>query len=74
MNLSPPISSQTAEVLRHSPIPALRRLVVEEDNSRVILLGSVDSYYHKQLAQESIMPVLGGRELANRITVVRPSV
>ena len=57
--------------LRQSPIPALRKLVVEETDNTVAISGSVSSYYLKQLAQETLMPVLGGRELLNRVTVVR---
>lgn len=61
--------SRVVGLLRQSPIPALRKLAVEETDESVLLLGSVPSYYLKQLAQETIMPVLEGRELTNRITV-----
>jgi hypothetical protein len=57
--------------LRHSPIPALRKLSVEESDNDIVILGSVSSYYLKQLAQETIMPVRSGRELQNRVQVVR---
>jgi hypothetical protein len=57
--------------LRHSPIPALRKLSVEESDNDIVIFGSVSSYYLKQLAQETIMPVLSGRELQNRVQVVR---
>ena len=40
----------------------------------VVINGRVSSYYLKQLAQEAVMPVLGGRELRNRVAVVRESV
>ena len=59
------------EVLRQSPIPALRRLAVEENGDHVILTGIVSSYYLKQLAQESVLPLLGQRRLDNQIDVVR---
>ena len=55
--------------LRHSPIPALRRLRVEENDGQVVLTGSVASYYLKQLAQETVMPLLDGRRLDNRVCV-----
>jgi osmotically-inducible protein OsmY len=64
--------SRADQVLRQSPIPALRRLSVEETDRTVVLSGSVGSYYLKQLAQETIMPILGARELENRVLVVRP--
>jgi hypothetical protein len=56
--------------LRHSPIPALRKLFVEESENGIIISGSVSSYYLKQLAQETIMPVRSGRDLQNRVQVV----
>jgi len=31
----------------------------------------VPSYYLKQMAQEAVIPLLDGRELHNRVTVVR---
>jgi hypothetical protein len=57
--------------LRQSPIPALRKLTVEETEAAVVIGGAVSSYYLKQLAQETVMPVLAGRELHNRVAVVR---
>jgi hypothetical protein len=64
------MSGPATDALRRSPIPALRGLSVEETESQVILLGSVATYYLKQLAQETVMPVLAGRELSNRVTVI----
>jgi hypothetical protein len=55
--------------LRRSPFPALRRLTVEESQDRVKLVGSVPSYYLKQLAQETVLPLLGGRQLLNLVSV-----
>jgi hypothetical protein len=65
------LPSATLAALHHSPIPALRKLAVEETDSDVVLKGSVASYYLKQLAQETIMPVLAGRELHNHVLVVK---
>jgi hypothetical protein len=62
---------RAGQVLRQSPIPALRKLSVEENDHSVVLSGSVSSYYLKQLAQETIMPVLGDRQLHNGVIVVR---
>jgi hypothetical protein len=63
--------SQATEALLHSPIPALRKLHVEESDRGLILSGSVATYYLKQLAQETILPYLDRRDLVNQITVVR---
>ena len=68
--ISPLLQSRTALALRQSPIPTLRKLVVEETDETVVLNGSVGSYYLKQLAQETVMPHLDGRCLLNRVTVV----
>jgi hypothetical protein len=63
--------SRAELALRHSPIPALRKLSVEETEAAVVIHGNVPSYYLKQLAQETLMPLLGNRELRNRVAVVR---
>ena len=63
--------SQADEALRSSPIPALRKLRVEETEEAIILSGSVSTYYHKQLAQETLMPLRGSRALHNRVIVIR---
>lgn len=67
--LAPPSADQ---VLQRSPIPALRNLRVDETDGAVILFGFVSSYYLKQLAQETLMPVLGMRELRNQVQVIKP--
>ncbi len=67
-------SSNASQALRRSPLPALRKLSLEETDAVVVINGRVSSYYLKQLAQEAVMPVLGGRELRNRVSVVRDSV
>ncbi len=63
--------SSAALALRQSPIQALRKLVLEETDEAVVIYGHLSSYYLKQMAQEAVMPALGGRELRNRIVVVR---
>jgi hypothetical protein len=64
-------ASPIEQALRHSPIPPLRKLGLEENDSEVVLSGSVSSYYLKQLAQEAILPLIGQRNLHNRVAVVR---
>jgi BON domain len=68
---SPLLQSRVDQALRQSPIPALRALRVEETDEAIILSGSVSTYYLKQLAQETIMPLRGSRALDNRVTVAR---
>jgi hypothetical protein len=64
------VGSQATEALLHSPIPALRKLHVEQTEAGVIISGSVPSYYLKQLAQETVLPYLDRCALVNRVTVI----
>jgi hypothetical protein len=57
------------EVLRDSPRPQLRSIDVTEDDDEVVLNGRVNSYFEKQLAQETVLPVLGPRRLRNLVIV-----
>jgi hypothetical protein len=60
-----------AKALQRSPLPALRNLSLEETTNTVVIRGVVPSYYLKQMAQETVMPLLGGRVLLNRVSVAR---
>jgi hypothetical protein len=71
MSLTASMASGATQALRQSPHPALRQLCVEETESSIVISGRVSSYYLKQLAQETLMPLRGERELLNRVTVVR---
>ena len=72
MSLSTAVEmSRAALALRQSPLPPLRKLALEETDAAVVIQGSVSSYYLKQLAQETVMPLLEGRQLLNRVVVVR---
>jgi hypothetical protein len=62
--------SKLVLALRNSPIPALRKLSVEEGETTITIQGKVSSFYLKQLAQETILPLVEGRELFNRVQVV----
>lgn len=62
--------SRLAQALSRSPIPALRKLSLLESDSTVTIQGQVSSYYLKQLAQETILPLLDRRQLLNRVHVV----
>jgi osmotically-inducible protein OsmY len=71
MTMSSLVRSRAEQALRQSALPALRQLSIEETEAVVVISGSVASYYLKQLAQEAVMPVLGERELSNRVMVIR---
>jgi hypothetical protein len=71
MTTTPVLRPPLVQTLRQSPIPALRKLAVEECDGTVIISGSVSSYYLKQLAQETLLPVVGPRSLHNKVQVVK---
>ncbi len=55
--------------LKRSFYPALRRLSVEDLDGALVISGKVSSYYMKQLAQETVMPVRGPLKLVNLVDV-----
>jgi undecaprenyl-diphosphatase len=65
------LANSASQVLRDSPRPQLRSIDVVEDEDEVVLNGRVDSYFEKQLAQETVLPVLGPRRLRNLVIVSR---
>lgn len=69
MNTCPVLSPEPADALTSSPLGQLRRLVVTADNTQVVITGQVSSYYLKQMAQETVRPVLGTRTLLNNVEV-----
>jgi hypothetical protein len=55
--------------LTRSPIYELHRLVVEHDHERLVIVGVVSSFYHKQLAQELVRTVCQDVDVLNAIQV-----
>lgn len=60
-------SAQAA--LTRSPIGALRGLRVEQVDDALLLVGSVSSFYHKQLAQEAVRALDRNVRIINSIEV-----
>jgi hypothetical protein len=65
------VNSRAAQALRQSVHPALRRLAVEETESMVVITGRVNSYYLKQLAQETVLALGNQCTVVNRVLVVK---
>jgi hypothetical protein len=63
------VASLAKIVLGQSKIFDIRALDVDQEADSVVLRGSVDSFYHKQLAQEMIKTSLEGVEVINEIRV-----
>lgn len=63
------LAALARDALGRSQVPALRGLLVAEEDDAIVLRGTVSSYYHKQLAQETVRFVLSRRRLVNRVDV-----
>lgn len=57
------------DALTASPIYELRDLQVEATDDGLLISGTVDSFYHKQLAQEAVRAAVGQVPMVNRILV-----
>jgi osmotically-inducible protein OsmY len=57
------------EALASSDIYVLREILVEPVGRSLVLSGCVDSFYHKQLAQEVVRAVVGRCDVINVIEV-----
>jgi osmotically-inducible protein OsmY len=64
-----PLDSQLQNALAQNPFLFGRKLRIELSDGRVTLHGTVNSYYHKQMAQESLRNLAGVAEIENRLEV-----
>lgn len=62
--------SRARVALSLSNIYVLRKLQIDRDGDSLVMRGRVDSYYHKQLAQELVKAAVEGIEVANALQVV----
>ena len=73
---APPNSPKHDELLKArtalagSSIYVLRKLQIDRDGEGLVMRGRVDSYYHKQLAQELVKSAIDGIEVVNALQVV----
>jgi osmotically-inducible protein OsmY len=63
------IAHAASLILSSSSIRDLRQIRVDRLENKIELSGTVRSFYHKQLAQESIRTVAGGLQVINRVAV-----
>jgi osmotically-inducible protein OsmY len=63
------VENRAKAALASSPIYILRELRVEKLDDCLLLSGRVDSFYHKQLAQEVVRTVAGGMKVINDVDV-----
>jgi hypothetical protein len=63
------VLGQAKKMLNESPFAALRVLQVEQRGELVMLHGKVDTFFLKQLAQETVRSATRGIEMINAIRV-----
>jgi osmotically-inducible protein OsmY len=56
--------------LMSSSHPPLRRIFCEYDGGVLVLHGRLNSFFHKQLAQETVARIEGVERVVNKIEVV----
>jgi osmotically-inducible protein OsmY len=64
------LHAEVRRALAHNSYFASRHLSVELRENEVVLSGVLGSYFHKQMAQESVLSVHGVRRVHNQIRVV----
>ncbi len=68
------LASRAKSELEHSPVPALRKLSVQQSGEALVIRGRVLRFYHKQLAQETVRAVSGGLRVVNSVEVLMSGV
>jgi len=64
------LESSARSVLSLCPVRELRQLKIECGENVLCLLGSLPTWYHKQLAQETLRRVCGGKIAIRNLTQV----
>ncbi len=67
--LSAPLSQRIYEALSTNPHVSNRQVRVEATDGRVVLMGSVRSFFQKQMAQEAIRRIDGVQQIDNLLEV-----
>ena len=63
------VANAALAVLAQSSVAELRRIRVDGKENELQLSGRVRSFYHKQLAQETVRTVAAGMQVVNPVDV-----
>jgi osmotically-inducible protein OsmY len=64
------LADRVDQAIQSNPYVNGRTLRFETDGSRVVLHGSVQSYFQKQMAQEAVRKVAGVEQIDNCLEVM----
>jgi osmotically-inducible protein OsmY len=67
------VTEQAQARLHQSSHPAVRRISCACENGVLVLHGKLATYFHKQVAQETVADLEGVRLIQNQIEVVYPT-
>lgn len=67
------LNERIDSVVVQSPYFAKGKLRVHATDDCVIVEGNVDTYFHKQMAQETLLRIDGVRRIDNRVEVTQAS-
>lgn len=63
------IVTAASAVLAQNSVADLRTLRVDKESNELQLRGNVQSFYHKQLAQEAVLALAGTMQVVNHVDV-----
>ena len=63
------LAHQIHDAFIHSPHLNQRKMKVQSESGRVIIRGSVRSFFEKQMAQEAVRKIDGVESIENRLEV-----
>ena len=69
-SFEPTLAARIDQAIQTNPYVSGRTLRFETEGSRVVLQGSVKSYFQKQMAQEVVRKVAGVEEIDNCLEVL----
>ena len=67
--LSRPLFERIHDALTNTPHVPSHQVLVEAENGRIVLKGSVASFFQKQMAQEAVRRVDGVEQIDNLLQV-----
>ncbi|AMV33569.1 BON domain protein [Pirellula sp. SH-Sr6A] len=67
-----PLLHRIDRVIQSSPHAPRRKVFLESAAGRIVLRGKVDSFYQKQMIQESLRGIEGVERICNQLEVEEP--
>ena len=64
-----PLLHRIDSAIRRNPYGVRRHVFLESAPGKIILRGKVDSFYQKQMVQESLRGIVGVPEISNQLEV-----